>query len=90
LQHELAFANHVYEFDASREALLHGCPGDGLVVLPPLQTQRICRMPNKHNAKRRHHIAKMKYSVRNWREYDAALRARGSLTMWLTPDAMAL
>ncbi len=48
-------------------ALLHGCPGDGLVVLPPLQTQRICRMPNKHNAKRRHHIPKMKYSVRNWR-----------------------
>lgn len=47
-------------------------------------------MPNKHNAKRRHHIAKMKYSVRNWREYDAALRARGSLTMWVTPDAMAL
>jgi len=24
-------------------------------------------MPNKHNAKRRHHIPKMKYSVRNWR-----------------------
>ena len=71
-------------------ALLHGCPGGGLVVLPALQNQRICRMPNKHNAKRRHHIAKMKYSVRNWREYDAALRARGSLTMWVTPDAMAL
>jgi len=70
--------------------LLHGCPGGGLVVLPALQNQRICRMPNKHNAKRRHHIAKMKYSVRNWREYDAALRARGSLTMWVTPDAMAL
>ena len=47
-------------------------------------------MPNKHNAKRRHPIPKMKYSVRNWREYDAALRARGSLTMWVTPDAMAL
>lgn len=45
-------------------ALLHECPGDGLVVLPPLQTQRICRMPNKHNAKRRHHIPKMKYSAR--------------------------
>src|SRR5450830_1013274 len=71
-------------------ALLHGCPGGGLVVLPALQIQRICRMPNKHNAKRRHHIAKMKYSVRNWREYDAALRARGSLTMWVTPEAMAV
>src|SRR5450830_984438 len=69
-------------------ALLHGCPGDGLVVLPPLQTQRICRMPNKHNTKRRHHIPKMKYAVRNWREYDAALRARGSLTLWVTPEAI--
>ena len=47
-------------------------------------------MPNKHNAKRRHHIPRMKFSVRNWAEYDAALRARGSLTMWVTPDAMAL
>ena len=71
-------------------ALLHECPGGGLVVLPAPQIQRICRMPNKHNVKRRHHIPKMKYSVRNWREYDAALRARGSLTLWVTPDAMAL
>jgi len=37
-------------------------------------------MPNKFNAKCRHHIPKMKYTVRNWAEYDAALRARGSLT----------
>ena len=36
-------------------------------------------MPNKFNAKCRHHIPKMKYTVRNWAEYDAALRARGSL-----------
>jgi len=45
-------------------------------------------MPNKHNAKCRHHIPKMKFSVRNWAEYDAALRARGSLTMWVTAEAM--
>jgi len=44
-------------------------------------------MPNKHNANGRHHIPKMKFRVRNWREYDAALRARGSLTMWVTPEA---
>jgi hypothetical protein len=24
-------------------------------------------MPNKHNAKRRHHIPKMKFKVRNWK-----------------------
>lgn len=45
-------------------------------------------MPNKHNSKGRHHIPKMKFTVRNWREYDAALRARGSLTMWVTPEAI--
>jgi len=47
-------------------------------------------MPNKHNTKCSHHIPKMRFSVRNWREYDAALRARGSLTMWVTPEAMAV
>src|SRR6202166_3210448 len=28
-------------------------------------------------------------SVTNWREYDASLRNRGSLTIWFTPDAIA-
>lgn len=46
-------------------------------------------MPNKHNAIRRHHIPKMKYRVRNWAEYDAGLRRRGSLTLWVTDEAMA-
>ena len=45
-------------------------------------------MPNKFNAKCRHHIPKMKFTVRNWAEYDAALRARGSLTLWVTDEAM--
>src|SRR3954454_21809691 len=27
--------------------------------------------------------------VTNWAEYDAALRARGSLTVWFTPEAVA-
>jgi hypothetical protein len=30
----------------------------------------------------------MKYTVRNWAEYDAALRCRGSLTLWVTAEAM--
>src|ERR1035437_8848099 len=46
------------------------------------------RMPNKHNANCRHHIPRMKFRVRSWREDDAALRARGSLTMWATPEAI--
>lgn len=46
-------------------------------------------MPNKHNDKRRHHIPKMKFKVTNWAEYDAGLRRRGSLTLWVTDEAMA-
>jgi hypothetical protein len=46
-------------------------------------------MPNKHNAERRHHIPKMKFRVRNWAQYDAALRRRGSLTLWVTHEVMA-
>jgi hypothetical protein len=45
-------------------------------------------MPNKHNAARRHHIPKMKFQVKNWAEYDAGLRSRGSLTLWVTPEVL--
>jgi hypothetical protein len=45
-------------------------------------------MPNKHNAPRRHHIPKMKFQVKNWAEYDAGLRRRGSLTLWVTPEVL--
>ncbi len=30
-----------------------------------------------------------RYRVTNWAEFDAALRARGSLTVWFTPEAVA-
>ncbi len=46
-------------------------------------------MPFKLNQHRRHHIAKQKRKVMNWREYDASLRQRGSLTVWFTDDAIA-
>ncbi|MCY0096977.1 IS5 family transposase [Hoeflea ulvae] len=46
-------------------------------------------MPYKHNASRRHHIGKMMYKVTNWAEYEAGLRRRGSLTLWMTPEALA-
>jgi hypothetical protein len=45
-------------------------------------------MPHKHNADRRHHIPKMKYQVRNWPEYEAGLRRRGSLTLWIEEGAL--
>ncbi|WP_080581785.1 IS5 family transposase [Sinorhizobium fredii] len=46
-------------------------------------------MPYKHNADRRHHIAKTKFRISNWPEYEAGLRRRGSLTLWMTPEALA-
>lgn len=46
-------------------------------------------MPNKHNEKRRHHIPRMKFRVMNWAEYDANLRRRGSLSLWITVEAIA-
>ena len=46
-------------------------------------------MPFKAKAACRHHISKQRHRVTNWAEYDAALRARGSLTVWFTPEAVA-
>ena len=46
-------------------------------------------VPFKHHAEHRHHIPKPRYRVTNWREYDAALRRRGSLTVWFTDAAIA-
>jgi Transposase DDE domain len=46
-------------------------------------------MPFKANAARRHHIPKQRHRVTNWAEYDAALRQRGSLTVWFTEEAVA-
>jgi hypothetical protein len=46
-------------------------------------------MPFKAHAARRHHIPKQRYRVTNWAEYDAALRQRGSLTVWFSDEAIA-
>jgi Transposase DDE domain len=46
-------------------------------------------VPFKANAARRHRIPKQRYRVTNWAEYDAALRQRGSLTVWFTDEAVA-
>jgi transposase len=45
-------------------------------------------MPYKHNEPRRHKIPKAKYKASNWREYDQALQQRGSLMVWVTPEAL--
>ena len=56
--------------------------------LPPAPGTMIS-MPYKHNESRRHKIPKARYRVENWREYEVALRDRGSLTVWVTPEAIA-
>src|SRR4051794_30092001 len=46
-------------------------------------------VPFKLNQDRRHHIPRQRHKVANWREYDASLRRRGSLTVWFTDEAVA-
>ena len=47
-------------------------------------------MPFKANSAGRHHIPRQRQRVTNWpTEYDAALRRRGSLTVWVTDEAIA-
>src|SRR4051812_32026801 len=46
-------------------------------------------MPDKANEPRRHKIPRARYKVRNWPAYDRALQQRGSLTIWVTPEALA-
>jgi len=44
----------------------------------------------KANAARRHHIPKQRHRATNSATYDAALRQRGSLTVWFTDAAIAV
>jgi hypothetical protein len=46
-------------------------------------------VPFKTNAARRHRIPKQRHRVTNWAEYDAAVRQRGSLTVWFSDEAIA-
>src|SRR3954468_9004597 len=45
-------------------------------------------VPFKAKAACRRHISKQQHRVINWAAYDAGLRARGSLTVWVTPEAI--
>lgn len=46
-------------------------------------------MPYQANQTRCQKFPKAQYRVSNWREYDRALQERGSLTVWVTPEAIA-
>ena len=43
-------------------------------------------MPHKFNAARCHKIPKARYAVKNWPEYEASLRQRGDLRIWIADD----
>src|SRR5215204_6231304 len=45
-------------------------------------------LPFKLNQAGRHHIPKQTHRVTNWPAYDASLRQRGSLTVWVTDEAI--
>ncbi len=45
-------------------------------------------MPFKLNQGRRHRIPRQNRKVGNWRDYDASLRQRGSLTVWFTAEVI--
>jgi len=73
-------------------ALLHRCcrwrrsQGQCRRFVPSLTLD--ATLPFKLNQHRRHHIPKQKRKLMNWREYDASLRQRGSLTVWFTDEAI--
>ena len=46
-------------------------------------------MPYKADEARRHKNPRARYQVANWPAYDGALQRRGSLTVWVTPEALA-
>ncbi len=55
----------------------------------PSSLSGVGAVPFKANAERRHHIPKQRHRATNSAAYDAALRQRGSLTVWFTDAAIA-
>ena len=45
-------------------------------------------MTEPHKRPHRHPKYKTAYRVKNWREYDQALRDRGDITLWISQDAI--
>ena len=59
------------------------------IEVAPIGSRSLQTDSYKFNEARRHKIPKAKYKVTNWPDYDAALVRRGSLTVWLTEEAIA-
>ena len=45
-------------------------------------------MPNKYPHKKGWHTPKQKYKITNWSEYNAALRRRGQIDIWITDEVL--
>jgi Transposase DDE domain len=45
-------------------------------------------MPHKFNADRRYKIAKQKFQVTNWAQYNESLRQCGDVTVWVSDEAL--
>jgi len=45
-------------------------------------------MTEAHKRPNRHPKYKTTYPVKNWAEYDKALRVRGNITLWISQDAI--
>lgn len=45
-------------------------------------------MPSKHHAARRHRVPRTRYRITNWPAYEAGLRRRDDLTLWLDEAAL--
>lgn len=45
-------------------------------------------MPNKYPQKKGWNVPKQKYKLKNWSEYNEALRRRGDITVWLSEDVL--
>src|SRR6202166_2174966 len=69
-----------------KAALVHST-GPGMIGCSSLSGSG-APMPHKHNADRGHHIPTMSFKVRNWPAYEAGLRRRGSLTLWIEDAAL--
>ena len=46
-------------------------------------------LPFKHNAARCHRIPRARYRVTNWAAYEAGLRRRGDITVWIDETVLA-
>lgn len=46
-------------------------------------------MPFKYNSARRHRLPRARYRIENWPAYEAGLKRRGDITLWLDEAAVA-